>query len=100
MIGNKTVFQQITARLLAEARHIQRRTRNERPQSTDGMNATDKAPHPLQRAGTIQFGSTPAVTRKNRKTVAVENMQRGAVCIRLGAAYRYFALDQFGDKSI
>src|SRR5690348_18376601 len=57
---DEPVRQQPLARLVAEARHIERRPRAESPGRADGVDAPDKTADPFERRAVLQLGSAAA----------------------------------------
>src|ERR1700758_1732972 len=98
--GNEAVRQQPLARLLAEARDGERRTRGERRRASDRMNAPEIAAEPLAHLSHVQLGSTSAAQRVDRETVAGETGQGSLVSERHRRDDRYLALEKLAHESM
>src|SRR6185312_7804654 len=76
VVGQEAVFEQIRARLVAEAFDVECRSILERPRGADRMEARDVAAELRQRIAAIELGRTPAMAGEDREAEALERMQR------------------------
>ena len=92
-------LQEPVARNLAEAVDIERRPMRECAAPTDRVNAAEKAPHPFQYLGVVEFGCASAAARTQAESIAGEFVQ-GLAADGEWRDHRDFALRQFQGEGV
>ena len=96
---NVGMGEQPVARLGTEGSNVKVRPTGKRRARTDRMDAANEASDPLERVRVLEFGSTAAAARIDRKTIAFEIVQAAAFGNQWGH-HRDFAVGKLGGKGM
>src|SRR5579872_6373504 len=92
--------QQVVARLVAEARDVERWTRRVRTHRADCMHAADEAAHPFQRGAILQLRCAAAALRIHGEAEAAMRMQGSSTSKRQGGYGGDLARDKLRDQRV